>query len=147
MSNTTSKFKAIKTKIDGITFDSVFESQVYTILKEVAPNAAINAHYPFTILEKTDKTIWSRGLPSINWRIDFRLKQERNHEFFIEAKGAVLPEFKLKLQLFQRFHSDSVPFLYLVFADTNKELDKLAKQLRLPRTNLLNLSDLKRLNF
>lgn len=80
------KFKAIRTEVDGIKFDSIMESDFYRYLLTLPDSGKIECH-PNVIL-----------LPTIKWKLDFLVKGQ-----WYDVKGFETPEFKLKAKLWALF--------------------------------------------
>ena len=79
-----------------IKFDSKLEFAVYEILKRYIPVPRIILQVP---IELKPKTLYS---DKINYLVDFCVTDDRNNvDFFVEAKGLMLPGAKLKLKLLE----------------------------------------------
>lgn len=91
-----SKYRAIKTVVDGIKFDSKRESQYYQIYKhkEMAgeiKNLQLQVKYPFIYNNKT----------MFKYIADFVYTDREGKEHIIDVKGVVTPVFRLKKKLIE----------------------------------------------
>lgn len=88
-----SKFNAKKTVVDGITFDSVWESKRYSQLKIMEKSGEIEdlqLQVPFALEVN--------GIKVCDYKADFVYK-ENGHQIVEDAKGVKTPEYKLKKKL------------------------------------------------
>jgi hypothetical protein len=108
---------ARKVTIDGITFDSIYESEVYKLLKSklnrhpCRANLLIHPHHPIAF---TGGRKLTRVHKSPTWKVDFfvtqRTEDGRQRPLFaVEAKGRFHQEDKFKCILWDIFQS--VPLL------------------------------------
>lgn len=92
------KYNAKKTVVDGITFDSKREAEVYSQLK--ADGVKFDRQVEF-ILQEGFTDGQNRKQRPIKYIADFVIMDWNNKiEKVIDVKGMVLPEFKLKQKLF-----------------------------------------------
>lgn len=80
------KFKAVRTEVDGIKFDSIMESDFYRWLTSRPDTGKIECHPSITLL------------PTIKWKLDFLVNGQ-----WYDVKGCETPEFKLKAKLWALF--------------------------------------------
>ncbi len=108
------KFNAQRTNVNGIKFDSIFESRVYRILKDC--NVAVATQYPIYLLQE------NKWFKATNWKCDF-LVYEKEKRLLIEAKSAatITREFSLKMRIL----SHNAPLLYenLLFVFPSTDFD------------------------
>lgn len=139
-------WKATKRVINGIEFDSIFESEVYKRMHSFirVKGFNIDVHCKVPVFPKT-----SNYKPEF-WRIDFCLKNGNNY-LFIEAKGQPQTHQRLKhhirgLDLFNKSVHDN---LLIVLPDSQKkELSRLNKTIKVPVIHLAQLNNfLKRYFF
>ena len=97
------KYGNKKVKVDGIKFDSKWESQRYLYLKslergETVKDLELQVRYPLEV----------NGHKICTYIADFRYKKlDKNdvwHEIVEDAKGFETPEFKLKKKLMKAIH-------------------------------------------
>ena len=98
----TTKYKAIKTKVDGIVFASRSESQMYLILKDKEKRGEISGlllQPRFTLLDKFE--VNGRKFRKLEYIGDFIFFDNKlNRQRVLDCKGMKTPEFKLKEKLF-----------------------------------------------
>lgn len=110
MLNKRSKYNAKKTVIDGITFDSALEGRLYKHIITNYTNLKLDRQVPYELIPKNDM------YRAMVYKADFVI----NDDLIIDAKGMILPEFKLKQKLF--YHIYHKPILIV---KSIKELDVL----------------------
>lgn len=128
----TGKLKPKHTVVNGIQFDSIFESLVYRDLKTFA-HCEVSVQRPLEIKPATWK------FPSLWLKIDFDIQSKVDPEDYllVEAKGIITDEFNFRIQFFEHFHPDQYQRLLLVFPDnhqhstTGKREIKKAKKLQI----------------
>jgi hypothetical protein len=99
-----SKYRAIKTKIDGITFDSKKEAQRYLELRLMANGCTITQleMQPVYILAPS-VVINGRKKPALKYKADFRYNL--NGSVVVEdVKGMLTPVYKIKRHLMKSVH-------------------------------------------
>ena len=96
------KYGAIKIKIDGITFPSLYESKVYIHLKQLQKLKLISR---LTLQNKviffSDKV--GKRKNEISTVIDFKYTDLNGYEIYCEAKGMDTPVWNLKKKLWIHF--------------------------------------------
>ena len=94
------KYGAVKTEVDGITFDSKKEAKRYTELKEMEANGEITnlARQRRYVLQEAFELNGKKIRPII-YISDFEYDKDGQHHTE-DVKGKVLPVFKLKAKLF-----------------------------------------------
>lgn len=108
------KYGNIKTKIDGITFDSRAESEYYRWLKQNKDVVNIECQPKFTLqpsFRKNNKTI-----RAITYIADFRVFYRDGHTEIIDVKGVETDSFRIKAKLFEFCYPD----LSLILIKGNK---------------------------
>lgn len=91
-----SKYNAKKVEYNGLTFDSKLELTIWQYLEQLAKNGEIS---------NLDRQVKFEVLPKNNlyraviYVADF-VFEYRNVKIFADAKGMILPEFKLKQKMF-----------------------------------------------
>ncbi len=81
------KYRAKKIKIDGILFDSVYESEIYKELKSRFPESggfSIVVHPHVRIIPEGCKP---QPKKTLTWKVDFKITNKHGGEFYVEAKG------------------------------------------------------------
>ena len=98
------KYHAVKTIVDGITFDSKREAQRYEELRllEKAGEISELIVHPRYELEKADRMMCLRA---INYIGDFQYRED-NHLVCEDVKGVQTAVFKMKANLFHRYYKD-----------------------------------------
>jgi len=94
-----SKYGAVKTKVDGITFDSKKEAKVYQQLV-MLKRAGNVVHFERQVPYK-----FEMNGESIVYRADFVVMFSDNHVEVWDAKGFKTPEYKIKKRLMKMFHN------------------------------------------
>ena len=94
------KYGAVKTEVDGITFDSKKEAKRYTELKEMEANGEITnlARQRRYVLQPAFE-LNGKKFRSIEYISDFEYDKDGIHHTE-DVKGKILPVFKLKAKLF-----------------------------------------------
>ena len=97
------KYNGKKKVVDGITFDSIAESQYYLHLKERSREGEIKAFSlqpTFTLQEafKKDGKVYRK----IEYRADFEVIHNDESIEIVDVKGMMTPDFKIKMKLFQK---------------------------------------------
>lgn len=90
-----SKYKAIKTTVDGITFDSKREAyyyQLYSRLEELGEihNLKLQTSLPFIL----------NGKKIFTYKPDFEFDDDKGHHI-VDVKGVETPVFRLKKKLIE----------------------------------------------
>jgi hypothetical protein len=92
------KYHAVKTQIDGYTFDSKAEGERYLELKSWSQQgkiSAIEVHPRFLLQEG------GNGMRPIYYVADFKYLDENSNPVIEDVKGVETAVFKLKKKLFQ----------------------------------------------
>lgn len=98
-----SKYRAVKTTVDGITFDSKSEAKRYLKLKEMVEkglikNLELQPEYELQPAFRKN----GKSYRKISYKADFKYYDIENEKWVIEdVKGMETPEFKLKHKLFE----------------------------------------------
>lgn len=99
---TRSKFRAEKTEVDGIVFDSKLESRFYLHLKELTELGEVlefSLQPEFILQDKFKRE--GKTVQPIKYKSDFWVKWKDGREEIIDTKGTMLTvEFKLKRKMF-----------------------------------------------
>jgi len=99
-----SKYKAIKTKIDGITFDSRKEAQRYAELRLMANG--------YTIIQLEMQPVYvlapaviinGRKKPALKYKADFRYIKD-GKVIVEDVKGMLTPVYRIKRHLMKHIH-------------------------------------------
>lgn len=117
--NPKNKFWAKKVKLDGYTFDSIFESKVYVILRDDPRVSILEIHPPYILQEKY-QTKDKRKIQAIKYVSDFIIDVEWD-VYVLDAKGKETSDFKIKRKIFEHRYPDSK----LLVAHSEKELRQL----------------------
>lgn len=88
------KFKAVKQKIDGYTFDSKKEASYYTQLQWRLKAGEIKE-----IIKQKSLQLYCNDKPICKYLIDFCVITSKDEIELIEVKGFETPEWKLKWKL------------------------------------------------
>jgi len=115
--------KAKKTKFNGITFDSEYESKVYIELMKRYGSDKITPHFPLSIKPATEV------FKELNWAVDFKIEHVQE-VFYYEAKGLLTEEFRLKIQLLEWRQPEAYKRLFIV-CPNNLRL-RISRKLKLP---------------
>lgn len=94
------KYHARKTVIDGITFDSIAESNRYCqlrLLEQAGTITGLQVHKPFVV--------WDHGKEKIKYIADFTY-QENGKTVCEDTKGVVTQVFRIKSKLFRARYPD-----------------------------------------
>ena len=108
MSSKAKPCNAKRTNIDGLTFDSIYESEVYEILRDKIlsmnnPNLRISVHHPIHFTGGKDL---SRIYEKPTWKVDFvviDISKSNAPICGIEAKGRFFPQDKFKFILWDLY--------------------------------------------
>ena len=96
------KYKAKKTIVDGITFDSMKESKRYVQLKELEKSGKITDLQLQVKYILFDKSKYGRKLSYI---ADFVYLNDKNEEVIEDVKGFKTPVYRLKKRVFEeKYH-------------------------------------------
>ncbi len=87
-----SKYHAVKVKLDGFTFDSLAEADMYQILKLDPEVLHIDVHPKLSLTN------------GVTLKVDFLVWKENGTSEAIEVKGFETQDFKTKRKLFDQFH-------------------------------------------
>lgn len=103
-----SKYKAKKTKVDGITFDSKKEAKRYTELKLLERAGVIKSlelQPKFVLQEEYIKD--GKKIKAITYKADFMYwDNEKNKKIIEDVKGFKTDVYKLKKKLFEFRYKD-----------------------------------------
>lgn len=105
-----SKYNAKKTVMGGITFDSALEGRLYNYIKTNYPYLKLDRQISYELLPKNDM------YRAMVYKADFVI----NDDLVIDAKGLILPEFRLKQKLFYHIYHKPI-----IVVKSIKELDAL----------------------
>lgn len=94
MLKTFHKYKAIKVTVDDIKFDSKLESNCYKLLKD--SNLKFDLQPIFELQPKFKYA--GKTIQPIRYKSDFLVKTD-THNYILDSKGMLTPEFKLKRKL------------------------------------------------
>lgn len=117
--NPQNKFWAKKVKLDGYTFDSIFESKVYVILRDDPRVKILDIHPRYTLQEKY-QTKDGRKIRAMEYVSDFIIDVMWDI-YILDAKGKETTDFKIKRKIFEYKYRDSK----LIVAHSQKELKQL----------------------
>ena len=98
------KYGAVKTKTDGITFDSQMESDFYKILRDSKEVVCFELQPRYLLQEaflKGGKTV-----RKIEYVADFKVLYRDNKIEVIDVKGQITDVFKLKKKMFDNRYRD-----------------------------------------
>lgn len=106
----TSKFRAVKIMIDDHVFPSILESKFYIFLKKNMKGLGIKSfeiQVTFELQEKFKK--YGKSIRAITYTPDFKLTYNNGDVIYIDTKGKVTEEFKIKQKLFDfKFPQDTL---------------------------------------
>ena len=106
----TSKFRAVKIMIDDHVFPSILESKFYIFLKKNMKGLGIKSfeiQVTFELQEKFKK--YAKSIRAITYTPDFKLTYNNGDVVYIDTKGKVTEEFKIKQKLFDfKFPQDTL---------------------------------------
>lgn len=97
------KYRAIRTKIDGISFDSKAESYHYLILRalldsEKIDELKVHPRYPIRI----------NSVLVCHVELDFEYKDEEGNTHYVDVKGTDTAMSKLKRKMVEAYHNITV---------------------------------------
>ena len=97
-----SKYKAKKTEVDGIIFDSKKEAKRYQELKLLEKSGKIKnlELQPQFLIQEGFRDLAGIKRRAINYRADFRYTDEEGRDIVEEVKGFETEAWKLKQKLF-----------------------------------------------
>lgn len=97
-----SKFRAVKTVVDGIEFDSKKEAKYYLSLKlqeKAGEIKGFKMQVPF-VLQPKFRTEWGTCIREIKYVADFVVEYSDGHKEVIDVKGYRTKEYNLKKKMF-----------------------------------------------
>ena len=95
------KYKAVKTEVDGIKFDSKKEAKRYLVLKEMEKNGEISdlkRQVPYELIPK-QKTHEGKAVRSCEYKADFVYLNKEGRTVVEDVKGFKTPDYKIKWKL------------------------------------------------
>lgn len=98
-----SKYRAIKTEVNGITFDSKKEAKRYQellLLKRSGEITDIKLQPEFTLLEKFTHESSKEKVRGIKYKADFLITYADGHQEIEDVKGVKTDVYSLKKKLF-----------------------------------------------
>lgn len=98
-----SKYNAVQTVIDGISFDSKAEGEYYVLLKKKQENgeiAAFNLQPRFLLQEAFKKD--GQSFRKIEYVADFEILHHDGSIEIVDIKGMILDVFQIKRKLFEK---------------------------------------------
>lgn len=111
----THKYKAKKTEIDGIKFDSTIESKFYMYFKD--NGIEILEFQPKFVLQEKFKHE-GKAVRAIEYVADFKIRY-KGKEFYVDAKGMIIPIFALKLKMWTKLYGSAH---ILIVAKSTKQM-------------------------
>jgi hypothetical protein len=93
----TTKYGNIKSQVDGITFDSKIEAYMYGLLRQTKLAGYLTMQESIE-LQPAFRCSSGSNIRAIATRIDFVIKC-RGYVIYIDTKGIVTPEFKMKWKM------------------------------------------------
>lgn len=94
---------------DTVKFDSQFEFRVYQLLREYVADEYIHIHHPIKL---KPKTAYSNA---VTYVVDFLVAIEPSKTpIYVEAKGCLTPEAKLKFQVMELLRPEDRKLILLV---------------------------------
>lgn len=115
---TKGRLKAKHTTVDGLTFDSAFESEVYKRLKKLD---YVDVTRQYKVMLKPPSEHFSSTLWACDFFVEFQLSGNENG-LLVEAKGLITKDFVDNMALLECFFPEFYPNLLLVFPDTYSTL-------------------------
>lgn len=91
-----SKYRAKKTTVDGITFDSKREAEYYVIYKRLADTEQI-----YSFQRQVPIVFMLNGKKMFTYKADFTYIDSDNNYHIIDVKGVETPVFRLKKKLIE----------------------------------------------
>ena len=106
----TSKFRAVKIMIDDHVFPSILESKFYVFLKKNIKGLSIKSFENQVTSELQEKfKKYGKSIRAITYTPDFKLTYNNGDVIYIDTKGKVTEEFKIKQKLFDfKFPQDTL---------------------------------------
>jgi hypothetical protein len=137
-----SKYKAKKTIVDGIAFDSITESEYYLHLKVMQKRGEIVAFAlqpKFELQEAFEKD--GKKYRKIEYIADFEVIHHDGNIEIVDVKGMITPDFKLKQKMFEKKYPYKLSLMkyvkkfggWIEYSDWKKlkQQEKLTKKQRL----------------
>lgn len=90
------KYNASKKEVDGITFDSTLEANVYTVFRDAGLEMDLQKRFEIQPSFKDPDS--GKTVRAINYDADFVIYYG-TQVYTVDSKGMVLPDFKLKQKL------------------------------------------------
>jgi hypothetical protein len=126
------KYRNVKTKVDGILFDSKMEADYYIYLKDLQANgmiAAIELQPTYLLLPSFKKL--GRTIRKTEYKADFLITYVDGSKLAVDVKGMTTQAFRIKEKLFHFNHPDLELVLITKHHDKWIELkDKPKKKLK-----------------
>lgn len=119
------KLNARKKKVNGILFDSIYESEVYLQLVDRFPGSAkyyIAPHRAISILPECSQR---QPKKNTSWRVDFEVREDNNPLFYLEAKGRFHETDGYKFLLWNLYQT--LPLLVVHSSPLSKALQSAGK--------------------
>ena len=116
-----SKYKSVKTVIDGIKFDSKLESNCYKIIKEHGMLPGTELQRSFELQPKFRDHL-NKPIRPITYKCDFYID---NH-YVIDAKGMLLTDFKMKRKMLLYKYG-----VYIICVSSMKKMDDVCVRMKL----------------
>lgn len=104
-----SKFGAVKTVIDGITFDSKAEARYYGQLKQLERSGEIQdlrLQVPYELAPAV--VIGGRKRPALRYLADFVYRTTTGQTVVADVKGAITDSYRIKRHLMKAVHGIEV---------------------------------------
>lgn len=99
-----SKYKAKKTVIDGIVFDSKLEAEYYVYLKTLKKLGKIQGfdrQMKYELIPSYKQKDTNKTVRGVSYIVDFVVYYNDNTVAFIDTKGYETADFKIKKKLFE----------------------------------------------
>lgn len=99
-----SKYKAKKTVIDGIVFDSKLEAEYYVylkMLKKLGKIQGFDRQMKYELIPSYKQTDTNKTIRGVSYVVDFVVYYNDNTVAYIDTKGYETADFKIKKKLFE----------------------------------------------
>ena len=121
-------------KINGIQFDSIYESDVYIELVRRYGSKAIETHHKLLLKPETE------AFNELHWAVDFKVNY-KGEVLYYEAKGLMTDVFKLKMEWLEWVNPEVYRRLFVV-APNSKRLS-VSRRLSLPIERVITKASIK----
>jgi hypothetical protein len=136
-------YHSTSTKVDGIMFDSAYESEIYKVLRDFCKQTSLTLELQTKVLLKPP----TKNFPAINWKCDFSITSgfslgeiyNKPNVVLIEAKGVNSREFNRNIKMVDYLYPGIYSRMILVY---QSKLGKRTGQKAFKGCNCIHSSEL-----